>query len=154
MISAWRIDKRQHAGGAFTGEGAFLCEGRWNPRGVRIVYAAQSLALAALEKFVHLQSGALGLDFVSFRVDIPDGVKIRELDKAHLPKDWHSVPAPASTKDIGRLWVQKNETAVLRVPSTLIPLEYNYLFNPAHPQFKHLRIHKPEPFSFDPRLAR
>lgn len=154
MTTAWRIIKRRLADETFSGEGAFLFGGRWNPPGVRVVYAAQSLALAALEQLVHLQGGALGLEYVYFRVDIPGSVKIRELDAAHLPKDWRAAQGPAASRELGRLWVQKNETAVLRVPSILIPLEHNYLLNPAHPQFKHLRVHRPEPFSFDPRLAK
>lgn len=154
MTTVWRIAARRLASEAFSGEGAFLYGGRWNPRGIRVVYAAQSLALAALEQLVHLQGGALGLDYLYFRVDIPDSVKIRELDAAHLPKDWRVAQGLSAARELGWRWAQKNETAVMRVPSILIPLEHNYLLNPGHPQFKDLRVHRPEPFSFDPRLAK
>lgn len=152
MISIWRIDKKRHAGSAFSGEGAALYGGRWNPQGVRVIYASQTLALAALEKFVHLEGVAAGISFVSFKIDIPDSVRIKHLELSHLPGNWRSVPAPASTRELGRNWAQKKESAVLRVPSTVIPSEYDYLLNPLHPDFRSLKISKPAPFSFDPRL--
>jgi RES domain-containing protein len=152
VISIWRIDKKLHSASSFSGEGAALYGGRWNPQGVRVVYASQTLALAALEKFVHLEGVAGGISFVSFKIDVPGSVKIKHLEFAHLPKNWRTVPAPASTWDIGLNWAQKNESAILRVPSTIIPSEYDYLINPLHPDFHSLKISKPSPFSFDPRL--
>lgn len=152
MISIWRIDKKRHSASSFSGEGAALYGGRWNPQGVRVVYASGSLALAALEKFVHLEGVAGGISFVSFKIDVPDAVKGKHLELPHLSKNWRSVPAPASTREIGLNWAQKNESAILRVPSTIIPSEYDYLINPLHPDLKSLKISKPVPFSFDPRL--
>jgi len=152
VISIWRIDKKRHSDSSFSGEGAALYGGRWNPRGVRVVYASQTLALAALEKFVHLEGVAGGISFVSFKIDIPGSVKIKHLDLAHLPKNWRGVPAPAATQEIGLNWSQKSESAILRVPSTIIPSEYDYLINPLHPDFESLKISKPVHFSFDPRL--
>ena len=152
MISIWRIDKARHAAESFSGEGAYAYGGRWNPQGVRVVYTSDSLALAALEKFVHLEGLAAAISFVSFRIDIPESVKVRHLEAGHLPKDWRQVPAPDATRLVGQNWVNKNETAILRVPSTIIPSEYDYLLNPLHPDFNSLKISKPSPFSFDPRL--
>jgi len=150
VIFIWRIDKKRNSGITFSGEGAALYAGRWNPKGVRVVYAAQTLALAALEKFVHLQGAADAISFVSFKIDVPESVKIAHLSQ--LPKSWRGVPASTSTQDIGLNWVQKNETAILRVPSTIIPSEYDYLINPLHTDFNSLKIYKPLPFSFDPRM--
>ena len=152
MIAIWRIDKNRHAASTFSGEGAALYGGRWNPQGGRVVYASQTLALAALEKFVHLDGVAGGISFVSFRIDAPEGVKIKQVELSQLPKNWRSVPAPAATREIGLNWAQKNESALLRVPSTIIPSEYDYLINPLHSDFNSLKISAPSPFSFDPRL--
>lgn len=152
MISIWRIDKKRHSAASFSGEGAALYGGRWNPRGVRVVYASQTLALAALEKFVHLEGVAGGISFVYFRIDVPGSVKIKHVELSQLPKNWRSVPAPAATQDIGMNWVQKNETVLLRVPSMIIPSEYDYLIDPLHADFNSLKISKPSPFSFDPRM--
>jgi len=152
VITIWRIDKKRHSASSFSGEGAALYGGRWNPQGVRVVYASQTLALAALEKFVHLEGVAGGINFVSFKIDVPESVKIKHVELSQLPKNWRSVPAPASTREIGLNWTQKNESAILRVPSTIITSEYDYLINPLHADFKSLKISKPAPFSFDPRL--
>ena len=152
MITIWRIDKKRHSASSFSGEGAALYGGRWNPQGVRVVYASQTLALAALEKFVHLEGVAGGINFVSFKIDVPESVKIKHVELSQLPKNWRSVPAPASTREIGLNWTQKNESAILRVPSTIITSEYDYLINQLHADFKSLKISKPAPFSFDPRL--
>ena len=125
MITIWRIDKKRHSASSFSGEGAALYGGRWNPQGVRVVYASQTLALAALEKFVHLEGVAGGINFVSFKIDVPESVKIKHVELSQLPKNWRSVPAPASTREIGLNWTQKNESAILRVPSTIITSEYD-----------------------------
>lgn len=152
MIAIWRIDKKRHSASSFSGEGAALYGGRWNPQGVRVVYASQTLALAALEKFVHLEGVAGGISFVSFRIDVPGSVKIKHVELSQLPKNWRGVPAPAATRELGLNWAKKNETALLRVPSTIIPSEYDYLINPLHADFNSLKISAPSPFSFDPRL--
>lgn len=69
-----------------------------------------------------------------------------------LPFDWTEEPPPASTQDIGNLWVKEQRSAILEIPSVIIPGEPNYLLNPAHPDFRRIQIGKPEPFAFDPRL--
>jgi RES domain-containing protein len=69
-----------------------------------------------------------------------------------LPPDWQSEPPPPSTKALGDAWVQELRSAVLQLPSVIIPGESNYLLNPAHPDFKRISIANPEPFAFDPRL--
>ncbi|MBI4702564.1 MAG: RES domain-containing protein [Deltaproteobacteria bacterium] len=152
MITAWRIVKARHAADAFSGEGARLYGGRWNHRGTPVVYLGGSLALAALEYFVHLGAYAAGLRFVALRVEIPRGVRVREVALAALPRLWRAEPPPDETKDLGTRWIRAAATAVLRVPSVIVPAESNYLVNPAHPDFRKLAIGAPEPFAFDPRM--
>lgn len=152
MITLWRIEKRAYAAQSFSGDGAFRFGGRWNHPGTRVVYAAETLALSALEKFVHLEAAAAALDFVYFKITVPEQVKIKVLPGSALPANWRNFPAPSSTMDIGTAWVRKNESVLLRVPSTVIPVECDFLVNPAHPDFRHLKIGKPLPFYFDPRL--
>ena len=152
MISLWRIVKQEYAGIAFTGDGTVLFSGRWNNPGIKVVYAAASLSLAALENLVHLQSEGGGIKFVSFKVAIPAWVKISEVSAGQIPKDWRACPASESTRLIGTKWAKKNETLLLRVPSVVIPSEFDYLINPLHRDFASLKISAPEPFSFDQRL--
>lgn len=154
MITVWRLVKKRHAdiADAFDGEGARKYGGRWNQPGTRMVYTAQTLSLAVLEQFVHLGPEDTHIQFVFFRTDIPEGVSIEELNPKKLPADWRVQPPSGSTQGIGTEWAESNRSAVLMVPSVTIPFEYNYVLNPKHSDFKHIRIAKPEPFSLDPRM--
>jgi len=138
---------------AFTGEGARLYGGRWNPPGVAIVYTAGSRALAALELLVHLDSPQLLRSFVLCQVTFEDGL-VLDLEPAGIPPDWRLDPPPRSAQEIGGRWAARSTSAVLRVPSAVLPEEHNYLLNPNHLDFNKIRIDAPVPFSFDPRLNR
>jgi RES domain-containing protein len=118
-----------------------------------MVYTAQSQSLAALEMLVHLDSPELLNRYVLFQVSI-DPVHVEDLDPTTLPRNWKADPAPARVRAIGDDWVASGASAVLRVPSTLVPGESNFLLNPRHKDFAGLRIGKALPFQFDPRLAR
>lgn len=154
MITVWRFVKKRHEdlADAFDGEGARIYGGRWNLPGTRMVYTAQTLSLAVMEQFVHLGPEDTHIQFVYFRIDIPEGLSIEELNPKKLPADWRVEPPSGSTQGIGTEWARSKRTAVLQVPSVIIPVEYNYTLNPNHPDFKHIRIAKPESFSLDPRM--
>jgi RES domain-containing protein len=152
-FSAWRITKEVHARSAFSGEGARLYGGRWNSRGIALIYTAQSQSLAVLEMLVHLDSPELLKHFVLFEVTIPSSV-VEVLDVAKLPQHWKENPIPDEMQSVGDDWVRSRRSAVLRVPSTLVPAECNFLLNPAHPEFRKLHMGKAVPFAFDARLAR
>lgn len=149
MRQAWRIVKEKHAATTFSGEGAFRTGGRWNSRGVRVVYASSTNSLAALENLVHLNPPIL-FNYVAFRIRF-DPALIEKLPSP-LPADWREQPPPPSTMTIGDRWAREVRSAVLEVPSVIIPSEVNYLLNPAHPDFGKIEIRKAEPFAFDPRL--
>ncbi len=150
MTTGWRIEKTRHVDESFTGEGARLFGGRWNHKGTPVVYLSDSLALSALEKFVHMGKAASALSLVAIEVVIPEGVAVDALPA--LPANWREEPPPDETKDLGTGWVQGGAAAVLRVPSAIIPNENNFVINPRHPDFGRLEIKKPQPFSFDPRM--
>jgi RES domain-containing protein len=154
VISVWRIVKEEYARAAFDGNGAAMVSGRWNSRGVKMVYAAGSLSLAALELFVHLERNARDMKFVYIRADVPGHVKIGEVRPGGLPKDWRSYPAPESTRRIGDGWIKKGETLLFKVPSVIVPSESDYLIDPDHHDFKSVRFNAPEPFFFDQRMWR
>jgi len=149
----WRITKRKHISNAFTGEGAREFGGRWSNPGTAIVYTAQSQSLAALEMLVHLDSPELLEKYVLLGVDIEESL-IARMDPLRLPKNWRSDPPPPEIRSIGDEWVVARSSAVLEVPSALVPGEHNFLLNPGHGDFAKLRIGRPQAFRFDPRLAR
>lgn len=145
---AWRIVKEKHAATAFSGEGARLYGGRWNSVGTSLVYTSGTKALAALESLVHLNPPVI-FKYVAIPVEFDDAL----VEKAvSLPPDWNDDPPPPATKKIGDLWVALARSAILELPSVIIPDEPNYLINPGHPDFKKVFIGNPELFSFDPRL--
>ncbi len=132
--------------------GASLYPGRWNHKGTPVIYTAESRALCALEVIVN--ANELADDYVSISIEIPDDVAITSLSVADLPSGWDSNPSPGATSDIGTDWAKELSTAVLSVPSAVIPRERNYILNPAHPDFARIQFSSPEPFYFDDRLGR
>ena len=152
MPTAWRIVSRARAEQAFEGEGARLFGGRWNSPGVSVVYAADSRALAALELLVHLNRSNPSVRFVRFRVDFPAGL----VSRPELSRYLESVVTPSidtRTQIAGDHWLATSKAPIIRVCSSIIPEEYNYLLNPKHPKFSQVSIGPPEPFAFDPRLV-
>ncbi len=149
-MRVFRICRKVHA--AFDGEGARLYGGRWNRRGTAVVYASESLALAALELLVHAEPALLPDDLVSVAADVPDALGVESVAARELPRDWRRHPAPEALAERGTEWARSGRTAVLAVPSALVPRERNFLLNPAHPDFKKIRPHGPEPFALDARL--
>jgi RES domain-containing protein len=152
IVVAWRIVKRRLARTAFDGEGARRFGGRWNSKGVAVVYLAQSQSLAALEILVHIDSPQLLEHYVAVPVSI-DSDLIARIDLSTLPKNWKSYPPPKKIRSIGDDWVGAASSAVLQVPSVIVPLENNFLLNPRHPDFPRLQIGKPVPFKSDSRLT-
>ena len=149
----WRICRRVYAAEAARGEGARLYGGRWNRRGVRVVYASTSLALAAVETFVHLEPNLRPADLVSIESEIPDAVKTGRLDPRTLPARWHET-SDQSLRRFGDEWIRGGQSAALLVPSAAIRGEWNVLLNPSHPDFARIRFRAPERFSFDVRMFR
>lgn len=150
-LTGWRIVPEAQAERAFDGEGARIYGGRWNSPGVLMVYASEHLSLAALEVRVHIESTSMRKRYVRFSFDFDEKL-MRSFEVKKLPADWRQEPAPASLRRIGDAWIESGESAVLAVPSVIIPEEKNYLLNPRHPDFAKIIIAKPRPFSFDPRL--
>ena len=151
-LSLWRISKRKYADTAFSGEGTRRAGGRWNSRGQGMVYTSGTLSLAALEVFVHMEVEDVATMLASIRLDIPTDVQIDYLATDRLPPNWRDIPAPIGLAAMGDSWFKTGGTAILAVPSVVIPIEYNYLINPTHPDFVKLSIESPQPFELDPRL--
>jgi RES domain-containing protein len=152
-LTAWRIVQTAFVTDAFSGEGARLYSGRWNHRGERMVYTAGALSLAALELLVHLEVPKRLAAYLQIPIQFEDTL-CRTLDRNSLPPDWMESPAPGSTKDIGSEWLQSAISAVLAVPSVIVPNESLFLLNPQHLDFPTIHIGVPVPFQFDPRLLK
>jgi RES domain-containing protein len=152
MPTAWRLTAGRYAGHAFDGEGARLYGGRWNHPGTAVVYCSATLSLAVLEFFVHLEPDLAPGGLVAVPAFLPEDLSREEIEASALPSNWRLYPASESLKDLGTDWARRKRTAMLAVPSAVIPRESNLLLNPAHPDFARVRIGPAEPFSFDPRM--
>jgi RES domain-containing protein len=149
-VRVWRIAGLAHA--AFDGEGARRYGSRWTPRGMPAVFASATLSLAALECFVHTDPDLEPIDLVAIPIEIAPDVEIETVDVDALPGDWRTYPAPPSLAIVGKHWFDAARTAVLSIPSVVIPHERNFILNPAHRDISMVKTGKPEAFSFDPRM--
>jgi len=149
----WRICRRRYAAEAASGEGARLYGGRWNSRGMRVVYASTSLALAAMETFVNLEPNLHPKDLVSIEGEVPDALEIGRLELRALPANWRQT-REESLRRFGDEWIRAAQTVALLVPSAAVRGEWNVLLNPAHPDFSKVKFQEPEPFEFDARMFR
>ncbi len=146
----FRLTSRRHL--ANDGFGASRYGGRWNHKDTAVIYTAESRALCALEILVN--SDELAGDYVAIPIEVPDEIAVQAISTDDLPEGWDASAATDVTRDIGTNWASGLATAVLSVPSAVIPQERNYILNPAHPDFSRIVFASPEPFDFDDRLTR
>ncbi|MDT0631455.1 RES family NAD+ phosphorylase [Rubrivirga litoralis] len=151
MTVVWRIVREKHAATAFSGVGAARAPGRFNSMGTPVVYTSDSYALAMLEVRVHVATFRGMRDRVAVSAEVDDDL-VEALTVADLPPDWQERPAPTSTQALGDAWVASGRSAVLRVPSVVVPEQTNYLLNPQHPDFGRIRLGTPAALTVDPRL--
>lgn len=149
----WRLCSAAYAGTAFSGEGARLYGGRWSPVGLPLIYTAESRALAVLEVLAHVDDPERlrGREWAFLCAEIPATL----IEKpARVPESWRQLPHSVATQQFGAAWARERRSAALRVPSVIVPGEFNYLLNPLHPAFKDMVIGAPDIFLFDPRLRK
>lgn len=151
-MRVWRLCRALPVKDVLSGDGGVFVSGRWHHLGTRIVYGSATLSLAALEVLVHTNREDVPPDLVAVEIEIPESLDIERVRPSKLPAGWDAYPARAFTQQLGTDWVAANRTAILEVPSAIIPRECNYLLNPAHPRFARVRIVDRAPFSFDSRL--
>ncbi|MEW8659196.1 MAG: RES family NAD+ phosphorylase [Candidatus Thiodiazotropha endolucinida] len=145
-MRVWRVCREPFAN--LDGKGAEFKGGRWNSPGRPVVYTSTHLSLAILEVLVHLEVDFEDLpdDYVSVEIDIPDTVEAEALN-ANI--DFHNI---TETQDYGDMWLASAPSAVLNVPSAVVPKELNVCINPRHTDFHEIKTVGIEPFQFDPRL--
>jgi RES domain-containing protein len=151
-LTVWRLCSATYAATAFDGEGARLYGGRWSPPGISLAYCAESRALAVVEVLANAEEPERLFEraWVFVGADVPSDLIQRP---TRMPDNWRQFPHPPATQAFGEAWAREGRTAVVRVPSAVVPGEFNYLINPTHPDFGKITIRPSEPFAFDPRLV-
>jgi len=132
-----------------SGTGAMLNGGRWNPKGIRMLYTSSSLSLATLEIIVNLSSSLATKNLYCVELELPDELEIDTPND--LPNDWNTFPYSGKTVKIGMDFI-KNYRLCLKVPSAIVPNEFNYLLNPEHDDFMKVKFVDARPFILDKRL--
>jgi len=125
---------------------------RWNPKDTKVIYTAESKALACLENVVHRNSRGLQKDFRQMNIAIPDEIEMEEIKEIDLKAGWKDFLQMPYTQSIGDAWIRAAKTPVLKVPSAIVPGDSNYLLNPAHKDFSKIKLLKTLPFQFDSRI--
>lgn len=151
MTHLYRISKAPYAED-LSGEGARLYGGRWNRKGVPVLYTSETVSLAALEILVNLSIADFPDDFHLLTIGIPEDLPVKTLTTEMMPYNWREYPAPAELAAIGTNWCKKGDELLLRVPSSVVPHEWNVLINPLHEMMEQVTVASCEPFGFDARL--
>ena len=153
-MKVYRIEREKYLNTTLKGIGAAYTEGyRWNSLHTYLVYTAESRALATLEISVHLDLNEdLPTDRYYVEIDIPDDIEVLQLSTEDLPENWDAKPPILATQFIGDDFVNEGAAAVLKVPSCIVPPEFNYLINPNHPDAEMIRMISKVPLTFDERM--
>lgn len=134
-----------------TGIGAKAVGGRWNFRGIAVLYTSSSISLSVLECLAHFPAAFAPKDMALATITIPDD-SIEEVTLDQLPDNWQDVPSPRILKEFGQRWIKDQNSLVLKVPSIIVPQECNYIINPFHPEFQKVQLEEVTPFYFDDRV--
>ncbi len=150
-MKVYRLSRAAHAND-LSGKGAAMRGARWNSPGVEMIYTADSRALAMAEVMVHFTAAMVPDDYHMVELEIPGDLDIQHIAAIGLPRDWNVFPYLSSTQAIGDEFIRAKQSPVLRVPSAVVPGDFNFLLNPNHPYIKKISILKTEKFPFDSRM--
>jgi RES domain-containing protein len=148
----YRIAKKNHIKD-LSGTGALIYGGRWNLKGISLVYSSESRALALVELLVNVPFSSMPGKMYMATIEIKNNIRPQKTVPTDLPKNWRKFPAPSKLAEIGSKWVASKESLALRVPSAVVPQESNILINPSHPDMPHVAIVEVEAFKLDDRLV-
>ena len=155
-VALWRIgvDAPEYLADDLSGKGAEMVGGRWNRKGRPVLYASTSIALACLETVVHLKQRGLPMNQYLVKITVPMDVwAAREIQNIEsLPVGWDALPEGKVSLDLGDGWLAAGASALLVVPSVVVPEECNVLINPVHPLSRHIAAQKVRRWMYDPRL--
>ncbi len=147
----YRIAKTKHIHD-LSGSGARVYGGRWNDKGIPVIYTSENRALATLEYLVHVPLSIVPSHIGIASIKIPDRIRPKQISVSKLPADWRDYPPPSELATLGTRWALANETLLLRVPSAIVEQEFNILINPSHGDMKNVVISQIEEYKFDVRL--
>lgn len=150
----YRIGPKQYnnVSNCLSGLGGMVAEGRWHYAGAPIVYTASTRSLGMLERLVNDSQEILKENLSVVLIQIPDTLKVLRLVEGELPTGWNAYPYAADTQSLGSDFLMNGDSAVLQVPSSLCPQEYNFIINPQHPDARKIKCIDCSDFVYPNRL--
>lgn len=149
----YRITKKEHA--ALDGMGGLYGPGRWHKKGFPVIYTSEHASLAAWEKIVHVVSFEnIPNNLLLVKIELPENMEIQTVPQNILEKGWDSFPFSSETVNYGTSFLLKKEHLALKVPSVIIPDEFNIILNPLHPGINECKVISSIPFLFDKRVSK
>lgn len=148
----YRIVRKEYS--ALDGIGGLYGSGRWHIKGDLVIYTSEHASLAAWEKIVHVTSiKNLPQNLLLVKIEIPDRIEIQSVSQKVLVKGWDDFPFIPVTMEYGSAFLRKKAHLALKVPSVVIPDEYNIILNPLHQDILQCKVISSIPFVFDKRIS-
>ncbi len=150
-MMVFRLSKSKYADD-LSGKGAEIAGGRWNSKGMPMIYTSESRALCIAELAMHLPLVIVPEDFSFISLIIPGNIPVFNLPKDQLPFNWNEYPHPNETQEIGDRFLKDNKYLLMKVPSVVVEEEYNYLINPRHKMMQKIVVSEITSFRFNERF--
>lgn len=152
-MKVYRITRKRYEQSVLSGEGGLRVASRWNFKGDAISYTSASRALSLLEMLVHMDMEDMrSMNLIICEINVPDSLKVQKIPSKSLPEGWNKTPFNQGPQAYWHEFIEKKKAAVLRVPSIIIPEEWNYLIDPNHPDAKKIKVSSCSALSLDARF--
>jgi RES domain-containing protein len=135
-VILWRVSNHT----SLDGSGGLRASGRWHTRGQRVIYCAPNPATALLEVLVHAEIDVedMPVNFRYLEIEVPDSLAVEAVDTKSLGPAWQK--NLEATRQAGDEWLRSRRTPLFRIPSVLVPVTWNVLIHPQHPDAANIRV--------------
>ena len=128
-------------------------EGRWNSKGKLVLYASENIATSLLENIIY-RTGTGFNNYYKIMVIYHPEEHIEQIITSNIPKDWRSMESYDQLQKMGDSWYDEQRSLCLKVPSSILPDNYNVIFNTTHPEFKNVKLIDVLDYEPDERLEK
>ena len=148
----WRLANKDKVKSSLTGIGSKSTGGRWNHPGTPVVYCSESIALCLLELQTRVDLDLLPDNYMKIKLSLPDSSSIKEFPHKNQLSKYLNPFHTQLSRDYGTKWAEDKETLILKVPSAVVPEQFNYILNPMHPEMNKVKIAESTKLYIDPRI--
>lgn len=127
--------------------------GRWNSNGKLVLYTSENISLALLENMVYRVGTGFNNDFKIMVIEVPDA-SLEEIDPKKLPKNWREIESYSVSQEIGDSWYDQQKSLLLKIPSSVLPENFNIVINTTHMDFKKVKLLDVVDYEPDERLEK